>query len=119
MIFGSDSNKIFEKWKSLGFLHDTKYPEKCAFTFEKLVIVLINDNEVKTYKNIEKVETIIFPILYRLINNRQMSFDTIEIKNLIKDVGIKYDIINGLNCSLSFMDIEAEFCLTYSETYKK
>lgn len=113
--FGGDGDSIFHKWKKYGFLEGAKYPERLSFIFENTAILMLNDNELRNLKNFNKVETMVIPILYKLINNRGMSFDTIQLKDLIKDLCFKCEAIVDLHN----MDMDAEFCRHYSDTYVK
>jgi hypothetical protein len=118
MKFGRNSQEIVDKWKEVGFLGGAKYPEKSALIFENTAILMINDEKLRSLKNFSHVETMVFVILHRLINNRGMSFDTIELKDLIEDLCVKCEWTLDLHYA-STLGIEAEFCLFYSETYVK
>lgn len=121
MIFGSDSNKIVKKWENYGFLENAKYPEKTAFALEKIVNLFLNNDSIKKLNNYDHINTMIFSIVYRLINHRDMVFDTIELTNLIVVFNNEYNNIRQLleYSRYSNIDIEAEFCANFNETYTK
>ena len=104
-------NYFIEKWKQIGLLEGCKDPIILVLAYEKLSLLYYEGYD-------SDMITRIFPILYRLINDRNMTFDTIELKRLIEKFKEDFNNFGVLDYS-SNIDVEAEFCRFFTERYIK
>lgn len=118
MIFGRDILFLIDKWDFSGFLKNSKYPVKNVLAFEKCMIIISNNDEIKQLTNYDVIKQDIFQILYCLIEEKKYDFNFIEILTLIQTLNNEYDNFNEMTI-ISDIDINAFFIKNFIETYKK
>lgn len=107
---------VTDKWEKLGFLENCENKSQLARIYEDLAQILVY-NKIPL-KNKEKIDGVVFPIVYRIYKDRKINFDKIELILMIKDLDQKVETID-YSQSYTRMDAEAEFTSIYSETYIK
>lgn len=110
--------ELTDKWDKLGFLENCENKPQLARIYEDLALILVS-NQIPL-KNKGKIDSVVFPIVYRLYINRKLNFDKIELIIMIKDLDKKIKTIEKMNeISYLTMDVEAEFAYEYAQTYIK
>ena len=105
-----NSKTPLERWEDLGFLEGLSKEKKeiAANNFEKMAIFLIETN----------IETIVFPIIRRIIQDDETVID-INIQKLLSSFYNAHEKFKTLtdNDLNSNSDIETEFCLEVVKEY--
>ena len=111
-------SEITNKWSGIGFLDNCKHKEQLSRILETTAEVMLSGE--LTLENKDMVETTIFSVVIKLYNDRRMSFDRIEIKQLIKKLDKKSLMIKDLHVShISSLEIECEFISFFCQNYEK
>lgn len=108
--------ELVNKWERLGLLENIENKPQVARMYEDTVEILLHTK--LSLRNRSRLESMVFPILYRMYRDRKMYLDKIEILIMIKDLDIKMDTINEMQ-GYNGLDIEAEFAYNYVHNYKK
>ena len=113
--------ELIEKWGDIGLLADLPEYRKpiLALLYESMAMYIVNlDLGIKSYGE-EKVETIIFPVMYRIIKGEGHIDNVVSLYNdVVNFLNINKHRIEELESRAYFtIDAEAEFTVMYVEEY--
>jgi hypothetical protein len=113
--------RLIEKWGSLGLLEQLPEHRKAilAVRYETMAMHIINlDLGIKSYGE-EQVESIVFPVMYRIINSDGHIDNVVSLYNdLVDFLNLNKHRIEELEAMSYFsIDAEAEFTALYVEQY--
>ena len=113
--------RLIEKWGSLGLLEQLPEYRKpiLALLYESMAMYIVNlDLGIKSYGE-EKAETIIFPVMYRIINGDGHIDNVVSLYNDVVDfLNMNKHRIDEIQSQSYFsIDAEAEFTALYVEQY--
>jgi hypothetical protein len=113
----ADSNSLIKKWEYIGLLKYAQNPKIMAYCLE-FVVKTLPESDVNNYN------TLILPLVFRVINNINPKFRR-ECRVIIKDIvgrfpnfmSNKYENIEDLK--VYGLDWESEMCQLFFEEYLK
>ena len=110
----SDDLSTLERWNKMGILEGLSDDKKLltANSFDFTLKFLMNSEE---YQGDSKFETIVFPIIRRVINEVEIGVNDLMfiIKNTKDNTP---NMINGLNNNtIPYIDYEAEYCVALAD----
>jgi len=112
--------ELISKWEKTGLLDDLKDKLPLAKILEMTAIELVDKDNEKCLKNHQLTTSMMLPVITKLYRSKNMDFDLVDIRQLIKRFDIDVECIKDLHSSThTTLDIEAEFCQFFTETYKK
>jgi hypothetical protein len=116
-----DIDEIVNKWKETGLLEELPEYRKStmALLCERMAKYIMGlDLGIKSYGE-EMTETIIFPIVYRIIKNGRHIDDVVSLYNeVVHYMNINKERIKEAQATAYFnIDIEAEFTMMFVEEY--
>lgn len=116
---------VYNRWKMIGLLDglEEKMARECAECFESMAKYLISESQDEKSNLPEDIETLIFPMIRRIlkdIGSFEGTFDAVEMvkvysENLDK---IKEELkkrAKEQNLSLEKLDLQAEICARFSD----
>ena len=122
-----EKKELYHKWKHIGFLENDlgeEFNMKLALMFEHIAKTLLADYDKETRRYSETLDTVAFPVLYRLAVNYNMKMGKREVNRMMKELNLYITsnrvitLIHQLSTNTS-IDIEAELLAEFAENYGK
>jgi len=110
-----EDNELVDKWTKIGLLENGN--KTLAIALEISAVYLLEVDDMHSPLN-----TLVFPVIYRIFKDRTSEFDFEELKTEVMTVihllNEKLHLIDDLSC-VNFIDCEAQFLAAFADKYNE